>query len=120
MNSKGESMPETGRDEYFRRLVDMDALEAFLTDELGPANTYDVERHTAGHSNETLIVEWGDRTVVVRRPPETSAGGRPNPWARPVARRDPERRRYGRALDGHCDVRTAPSRRLTTIGSDTG
>ncbi|WP_433629622.1 phosphotransferase family protein [Halomicrococcus sp. NG-SE-24] len=62
-------MPETGRDEYFRRLVDMDALEAFLTDELGPANTYDVERHTAGHSNETLFVEWGDRTVVVRRPP---------------------------------------------------
>jgi aminoglycoside phosphotransferase (APT) family kinase protein len=28
-----------------------------------------VRRHRAGHSNETLFVTWGDRELVVRRPP---------------------------------------------------
>ncbi len=54
---------------YFRRLVDVDALEAYLADELGPVETYDVERHPEGHSNETLFVHWGDRDLVIRRPP---------------------------------------------------
>ncbi len=54
---------------YFERLVDVDALEDFLEDELGPATTYDVRRHNQGHSNETLFVTWGDVELVIRRPP---------------------------------------------------
>jgi aminoglycoside phosphotransferase (APT) family kinase protein len=56
-------------EEYFDRLVDEDALRAFLTDELGPADGFGVQRHEEGHSNETLFVTWGDRELVVRRPP---------------------------------------------------
>lgn len=56
-------------EEYFDRLVDENALREFLADELGPADTFDVRRHEQGHSNETLFVEWGDRELVVRRPP---------------------------------------------------
>ena len=55
--------------DYFERLVDVDALEAFLEDELGPADHYEVERHNQGHSNETLFAEWGDKNLVIRRPP---------------------------------------------------
>lgn len=55
--------------EYFGRIVDEDALRAFLTDELGPVTEYDVHHHQEGHSNETLFVTWGDRELVIRRPP---------------------------------------------------
>src|SRR6056297_3103342 len=58
-----------GSEDYFERLVDADALASFLTAELGPAETFAVERHDAGHSNETLFVEWGDADLVLRRPP---------------------------------------------------
>ncbi|THE65401.1 phosphotransferase family protein [Salinadaptatus halalkaliphilus] len=56
-------------DTYYERLVDEDALAAYLEDELGEADDYDVERHQEGHSNETLFVTWGDRELVIRRPP---------------------------------------------------
>ncbi|WP_049927854.1 phosphotransferase family protein [Halopiger goleimassiliensis] len=56
-------------DDYYDRLVDEDALAAYLEDELGEADDYDVRRHEEGHSNETLFVTWGDRELVVRRPP---------------------------------------------------
>ncbi len=56
-------------EEYFERLVDREALAAYLEGELGPVERFDVERHPEGHSNETLFVTWGDRELVVRRPP---------------------------------------------------
>ena len=56
-------------EEYFRRLVDEDALYAHLASELGEPETYEVRRHREGHSNETLFVTWGDRELVLRRPP---------------------------------------------------
>ena len=59
----------TGDGEYLDRLVDEDALAAYLEEELGPAGRFAVERHPEGHSNETLYVTWGDRELVVRRPP---------------------------------------------------
>ncbi len=63
-------MTDSGTDEaYFRRLVDEEALEAYLADELGPADDFAVERHTEGHSNETLFLTWGGRELVLRRPP---------------------------------------------------
>ena len=59
----------TEETDYFDRLVDIDALGEFLTAELGPVEEYDVYRHEEGHSNETLFVDWGDRELVIRRPP---------------------------------------------------
>ncbi|CAI49203.1 APH family phosphotransferase [Natronomonas pharaonis DSM 2160] len=55
--------------EYFERIVDEEALRAYLTDALGPADGFDVRHHQEGHSNETLFVTWGDRELVIRRPP---------------------------------------------------
>ena len=62
-------MANDASEEYFRRLVDEDALEAYLDAELGRADEYAVERHMEGHSNETLFVTWGEREMVLRRPP---------------------------------------------------
>lgn len=56
-------------EEYFRRLVDTEALASYLERELGPAEEFAVERHAEGHSNETLFVTWGDQELVIRRPP---------------------------------------------------
>jgi aminoglycoside phosphotransferase (APT) family kinase protein len=54
---------------YLDRLYDEDALTAYLEEEVGPGDALDVEYHQAGHSNETLFVTWGDRELVLRRPP---------------------------------------------------
>ena len=58
-----------GDEQYFSRLVDADTLESYLTDQLGPVDEFDIEHHQEGHSNETLFVTWGDRDLVIRRPP---------------------------------------------------
>jgi aminoglycoside phosphotransferase (APT) family kinase protein len=50
-------------------LVDRTAVRAFLADRLGPAERFDIERHDQGLSNETLFVTWGERDLVLRRPP---------------------------------------------------
>ena len=55
-------------DDYFDRLVDLDALGAYLAAELGPETDLAVEHHQEGHSNETLFVVWGERDLVLRRP----------------------------------------------------
>jgi aminoglycoside phosphotransferase (APT) family kinase protein len=61
-------MTESSED-YFARIVDRDALAAYLETELGPVDTYEVHHHQEGHSNETLFVTWGDEELVIRRPP---------------------------------------------------
>ena len=58
-----------GDESYFERLIDIEVLESYLGTHLEPAETFEVERHPGGHSNETLFVTWGDRELVVRRPP---------------------------------------------------
>ncbi len=50
-------------------LVDRERLRGFLTDRLGPVGRFAVERHDQGLSNETLFVTWGERDLVLRRPP---------------------------------------------------
>jgi len=55
--------------DYFDRLVDEPALRDYLADRLGEADDYAVVHHEEGYSNETLFVTWGDRELVVRRPP---------------------------------------------------
>jgi aminoglycoside phosphotransferase (APT) family kinase protein len=54
---------------YFERLVDEATLAAYLESELGPVERYSVSHHQEGHSNETLFVTWGERELVIRRPP---------------------------------------------------
>ncbi len=56
-------------DEYFSRLVDTEALRTYLEEHLGPVTEYNITRHQAGHSNETLFITWDDETYVLRRPP---------------------------------------------------
>jgi aminoglycoside phosphotransferase (APT) family kinase protein len=55
--------------DYIDRIVDEEALAEYLTNELGAASEYDIDRHQAGHSNETLFLTWGDHDLVLRRPP---------------------------------------------------
>lgn len=50
-------------------LVDRENLKAFLSERLGPATEFQVERHDQGFSNETLFVTWGESDLVLRRPP---------------------------------------------------
>lgn len=54
---------------YVDRLVDRDALSNYLEAELGPAEKFTFERHDEGHSNETLFLTWGEKDLVIRRPP---------------------------------------------------
>jgi aminoglycoside phosphotransferase (APT) family kinase protein len=56
-------------DDYETRIADEEALAAHLESVLGEVDTYALQRHEGGHSNETLFVTWGDRDLVVRRPP---------------------------------------------------
>ncbi|HVM34127.1 MAG TPA: phosphotransferase family protein [Actinomycetota bacterium] len=49
-------------------LVRSEPLEQFLADRLGAAPIR-IERHRAGHSNETFFVDYGRRRYVLRRPP---------------------------------------------------
>lgn len=55
--------------DYFNRLVDTDNLATYFESVLGAAETFSIDRHTAGNSNETLFITWGDQDLVLRRPP---------------------------------------------------
>ncbi|MGH2808007.1 MAG: phosphotransferase family protein [Actinomycetota bacterium] len=50
-------------------LVDESSLRTYLDEHLGPADDLVVERHQAGHSNETFFLTHGGRGLVLRRPP---------------------------------------------------
>ncbi|PSQ65011.1 MAG: phosphotransferase family protein [Halobacteriales archaeon SW_9_67_24] len=54
---------------YFSRIVDEESLASYFERELGSVEEYRIEHHQEGHSNETLFVAWGERALVVRRPP---------------------------------------------------
>ncbi len=54
---------------YLARIVDEEALASYLERTLHPADSYSVEYHDDGHSNETLFVTWGNDDLVIRRPP---------------------------------------------------
>jgi aminoglycoside phosphotransferase (APT) family kinase protein len=65
------SQPAAGppQEDLSRPLVDAEALERWLDAQLGGPGRVDVERHQAGHSNETFFVTRGDQHWVLRRPP---------------------------------------------------
>ncbi len=50
-------------------LVDQSALAAYLNERLPGSDELVVERHQAGHSNETFFVTRGEDEFVLRRPP---------------------------------------------------
>jgi aminoglycoside phosphotransferase (APT) family kinase protein len=56
-------------DDLDRPLVDPEALERFLDERLPGPGRVEVERHQAGHSNETFFVTRGGDRWVLRRPP---------------------------------------------------
>jgi len=51
------------------QLVDESALDAYLQDHMGVSGELVVQRHQAGHSNETFFIRLGDKEFVLRRPP---------------------------------------------------
>lgn len=52
-----------------QQLVDAARLEEYLASKLPGDGEFSVERHIAGHSNETFYVHRGDVSWVLRRPP---------------------------------------------------
>jgi aminoglycoside phosphotransferase (APT) family kinase protein len=52
-----------------RPLVDPEALTRFLDDKLPGTGSFTVERHQAGHSNETFFIGRSGEMWVLRRPP---------------------------------------------------
>jgi aminoglycoside phosphotransferase (APT) family kinase protein len=58
---------------YLARLVSPDRLRAYLEHEIGApdgdGSDFSIERFGEGHSNETLLVRWRERDLIVRRPP---------------------------------------------------
>lgn len=52
-----------------RPLVDPDALTSYLDGGLPGEGPFEVQRHQAGHSNETFFVRRSGREWVLRRPP---------------------------------------------------
>jgi aminoglycoside phosphotransferase (APT) family kinase protein len=67
MNVSDHGPPAEDRD---RPLVDPEALEHFLEERLPGPGRVAVERHRAGHSNETFLVTRGRDEWVLRRPPK--------------------------------------------------
>ena len=50
-------------------LVDEPSLARFLDGRLPEAKTLSVQRHQAGHSNETFFIRRDSTELVLRRPP---------------------------------------------------
>ena len=50
--------------------IETATLEAYLNDVLGGKAPLSIERHRAGHSNETFFITRGERELVLRRPPK--------------------------------------------------
>jgi aminoglycoside phosphotransferase (APT) family kinase protein len=65
----GEAATGPKADDVDRPLVDPQSLTRFLDDRLPGAGPFTVERHQAGHSNETFFVRRAGNEWVLRRPP---------------------------------------------------
>lgn len=61
--------PVTGAGPGLDPLIDPDALTRYLDEHFGNELPLDIQRHQAGHSNETFFVTRGDQRMVLRRPP---------------------------------------------------
>lgn len=50
-------------------VADEAVLREYLAEELGDPSSFSVEPLGGGNANETLLLEWDDRELVLRRPP---------------------------------------------------
>ncbi len=50
--------------------LDIDAVEEVLDEEFGAVDEFDLDLTAGGFSNETVYVDWGGRSLVLRCPPE--------------------------------------------------
>lgn len=59
------------------RLVDEGSLQDYLERQLGSTDHFSVNYAEGGIANETVFVDWGERELVLRRPPaeDTAASG---------------------------------------------
>jgi aminoglycoside phosphotransferase (APT) family kinase protein len=64
-----EALAPPGPADEGRPLVDPEALSTYLDDRLPGEGTFQVERHRAGHSNETFFLRRSGQQWVLRRPP---------------------------------------------------
>lgn len=64
-----EPVTRPPQEDASRPLVDPEALGRYLDDKLPGAGPFQVERHRAGHSNETFFVRRSGHEWVLRRPP---------------------------------------------------
>ncbi|NUE03695.1 phosphotransferase family protein [Halorubraceae archaeon YAN] len=55
--------------EYIHRIINKEHLSDYLEARFGSSSVYKIHYHNRGHSNETLFIRWGDRNLVLRRPP---------------------------------------------------
>jgi aminoglycoside phosphotransferase (APT) family kinase protein len=67
-----ETASRPGPEDEGRPLVDPDAISAYLDDRLPGEGPFELERHRAGHSNETFFIRRSGREWVLRRPPRGS------------------------------------------------
>lgn len=49
--------------------IDETAIQTYLAEDLGEADQFAVAPLEGGNANETLLVTWGERELVLRRPP---------------------------------------------------
>lgn len=49
--------------------IDQEALSEFLEQEFGPADAFDLDVEERARSNDTVFITWGDRELVLRKPP---------------------------------------------------
>ena len=61
--------PSPSTQDTERPLVDADALTRYLDDRVPGRGPFEVERHQAGHSNETFFIRRSGHEWVLRRPP---------------------------------------------------
>lgn len=61
--------PVTGAGPGLDPLIDPEALENYLNEHFGDRQPLEIQRHQAGHSNETFFVTRGPARMVLRRPP---------------------------------------------------
>jgi aminoglycoside phosphotransferase (APT) family kinase protein len=67
--TEGPAVPSPPAEDASAPLVDRDALSRYLDDRLPGRGPFHVERHRAGHSNETFFIRRSGHEWVLRRPP---------------------------------------------------
>jgi aminoglycoside phosphotransferase (APT) family kinase protein len=60
---------------YTEEIIDEESIAVYIEENLGSVQSYNFELLEAGHSNETIFVDWGDLELVLRCPPPGETAG---------------------------------------------